>query len=118
MRTGSWAGCQSAGEPLAPPVDVAFAFDVAFPTLGWLIPLTLFRKPVERVLLRKARYEVENNLVRLAADWCERVGMVIEGLRRQTEEYANKELETLEQMVAHISSDASHLRDKSRNWNN
>lgn len=46
---------------------MAFASDVAFSTLGWLIPLTLFRRPIERVLLRKARYAVEKNLSRLAA---------------------------------------------------
>ena len=41
-------------EPSAPPVDVAYAFDVAFTTIGWLIPLTLFRRPIERVLLQSA----------------------------------------------------------------
>jgi hypothetical protein len=35
-------------------VDVSYAFDVAFTTVGWFIPLTLFRRPIERVLLRKA----------------------------------------------------------------
>ena len=44
----------------------------------WLIPLALFRRPIERVLLRKARYEVEKNLPRLAVDWRDRVEIAIE----------------------------------------
>ena len=68
-------------EPAAPPVDVAYAFDVAFTTIGWLIPLTLFRRPIEHVLLRKARYEVEKNLSRLAADWRDRVAAGINELK-------------------------------------
>jgi hypothetical protein len=35
--------------------------------------LTLFHEPIERVLLRKARWEVEENLSRLASDWRDRV---------------------------------------------
>jgi hypothetical protein len=99
-------------EPSAPPVDVAFAFDVAFTTLGWLVPLSLFHKSIERVLLRKARYEVEKNLSRLAADWGGRVGVVIEELRRQTEESAGNELEALEQIVAQTSCNTPRLRDQ------
>jgi GTP-binding protein EngB required for normal cell division len=96
-------------EPDAPPVDVAYAFDAAFTTIGWLIPLTLFRRPIERVLLRKARYEVEKNLSRLASDWRGRVGIVIEELCRQTESIAREELETLERMLVQTVSDAPRL---------
>jgi GTP-binding protein EngB required for normal cell division len=99
-------------EPSAPPVDVAFAFDVAFATLGWVIPLSLFGKPIERVLLRKGRYEVEKNLSRLAADWRERVAVVIEELRCQTEEAAWNELEALEQMLSQTSSNAPSLQEQ------
>lgn len=99
-------------EPAAPPVDVAFAFDAAFTTLGWLIPLTVFHKPIERALLRKARYEVEKNLSRLAAGWRDRVGIVIQELRRQTEEAAWHELETLARMAAQTTSDAPRLREQ------
>ncbi len=99
-------------EPSAPPVEVAFAFDIAHAAVAWLIPLTLFHKPIERALSRKARYEVEKNLSRLAADWWQRVGAVIEGLRRQTEEVAWSELEALEQIVAQTASEAPRLRDQ------
>ena len=79
-------------EPEAPPVDVAYAFDAAFTTVGWLIPLALFRKPIERVLLRKARYEVEKNLSRLAAEWRERVAAGIKELTGEAEKQALDEL--------------------------
>jgi GTP-binding protein EngB required for normal cell division len=87
-------------EPAAPPVNVSYAFDAAFATVAWLIPLTLFRRPIERVLLRKARWEVEKNLSRLAADWQTRVSAGVQELRGQAEQYALNELTTLEQMLA------------------
>jgi hypothetical protein len=99
-------------EPSAPPVSVAFAFDAAFATAGWLIPLTLFRSPIECVLLRKARYEVEKNLSRLAVAWRDRVGVAIEELRRQAEEAAGNELAALEQMVAQNASSIPPLREQ------
>jgi GTP-binding protein EngB required for normal cell division len=99
-------------EPSTPPVDVAFAFDVAFTSLSWFIPLTVFHHPIQRVLLRKARYEVEKNLSRLAADWRKRVALVIEELRRQTDEAAWNELETLARMVAQTAPNAPRLREQ------
>lgn len=98
------------GEPSAPPVDVAFAFDVAFTTVGWLIPLTLFRWPIERVLLRKARWEVEKNLSRVAADWRDRVATGIKELTRQAEQQALEELAALERMLEQTESRAPELR--------
>jgi hypothetical protein len=93
-------------------VRVAFAFDAAFATVGWLIPVTAFRDPIERVLLRKARYEVEKNLSRLAADWRDRVTVVIEELRRQTEQAAQSELDSLENLLNQTASTVPRLRDQ------
>ena len=98
-------------EPSAPPVDVAYAFDAAFATMGWLIPLTLFRRPIEHVLLRKTRWEVEKNLSRLAADWCDRVAAGINELTRQAEQQALNELAALEQTLAQTKSDEPRLRE-------
>jgi GTP-binding protein EngB required for normal cell division len=97
-------------EPEAPPVDVAFAFDAAFTNLGWLIPLTLFRRPIERNLLRKARWEVEKNLSRLASDWRDRVARGIAELTRQAEKNALDELTTLEQTLNQSSSKMPELK--------
>ncbi len=96
-------------EPSAPPVHVSHGFDAAFITIGWLIPLTLSRKPIERVLLRKARWEVEKNLSRLAADWQTRVSAGVQELRRQAGQYALNELATLEQMLAQGQSNQPQL---------
>ena len=77
-------------EPSAPPVAVGVAFDVPLDLLGYLIPMALARPWVERRLSRRAGYEVEKNLSRLAADWRHRVSVAIEELRTQTEQYAGK----------------------------
>jgi hypothetical protein len=97
-------------QPETPPVHVAYAFDAAFTTVAWLIPLTLFRRPIERVLLRKTGWEVEKNLSRLAADWRDRVGQVILELRQQTEVAAQRELESLDSILAQTVSDAPRVR--------
>jgi hypothetical protein len=97
-------------EPSAPPIDVSYAFDVAFSTVGHLIPLTLFRRPIERILLRKARYEVEKNLSRLAAAWRDRVAAGIDQLTRQAEKQALDELAALEQLAAGSAAKAPELK--------
>jgi GTP-binding protein EngB required for normal cell division len=97
-------------EPTAPPVDVAYAFDPAFTTIGWLIPLTVFRRLIERNLLRKARWEVEKNLSRVASDWRDRVTAAIKELTRQAEQQALDELAALEQTLAQTASKAPELK--------
>lgn len=97
-------------EPIAPPVDVAFAFDPAFTTLGWIIPLTIFRRPIERNLLRKAHWEVEKNLSRVASDWRDRVAAGIKELTCQAEQQALDELAALEQTLAQTASKAPELK--------
>jgi hypothetical protein len=97
-------------EPSAPPLDVSYAFDVAFSMVGHLVPLTWFRRPIERNLLRKARYEVEKNLSRLAADWRDRVAAGINQLTHQAEKRALDELSALEELAAHSLSKAPELK--------
>ncbi len=97
-------------EPSAPPIDVAYAFDVAFSTAGNLIPLILVRVPIHRALLRKARWEVEKNLSRLASDWRDRVAAGISELTHQAEKQALDEVTSLEQLAAHSASKAPELR--------
>jgi len=52
-------------QPSAPAAGVAYAFDVASTTIGWLVPPGVFRRPFGLVLVRKAWWK---NLSRLAAD--------------------------------------------------
>ena len=96
-------------EPDAPPVDIGYV-DAAFTLVSAIIPMKLFRHPVERALLRKSRWEVQKNLSRLAADWRDRVAAGIHELTRQAEQQALDELATLEQMQAQTQSNAPRLR--------
>lgn len=99
-------------QPDAPPVDVAYAFDAAFTSVAWLIPRTLVRRPLERALARKARYEVEKNLSRLAADWRDRIQQVMEEQCRQAEAAARAELDALQGLLAQTASDAPRLQQR------
>jgi hypothetical protein len=90
-------------------VDVDFV-DAAFSLVSFAIPLELFRRPVERALLRKSCWEVEKNLSRLASGWRDRVAAVIRELTRQAEQAALDELAALEQMLAQTQSNAPRLR--------
>ena len=101
-------------KPSAPPVAVGVAFDVPLDLLGYLIPMALARPLVERRLSRRARYEVEKNLSRLAAEWRNRTGMAIEELRTQAERCARDELATLEQMLAQTNTNELQLREAIR----
>jgi GTP-binding protein EngB required for normal cell division/putative methionine-R-sulfoxide reductase with GAF domain len=98
-----------APEPSAPPVDVGFV-DAAFSLVSFAIPMTWFRRPIERALLRKSRWEVEKNLSRLASDWRDRVAAGIRDLTRQAEQEALDELATFEQMLMQTQSNAPRLR--------
>jgi hypothetical protein len=51
-------------QPSAPAVGVAYAFDVALSTIGWLVPLGVFRRPFGLVLVRKAWWEGEEKTCR------------------------------------------------------
>jgi hypothetical protein len=55
-------------QPSAPAAGVAYAFNVALCTIGWLVPLGVFRRPFGLVLVRKAWWKWRKNLSRLAAD--------------------------------------------------
>jgi hypothetical protein len=99
-----------APEPSSPPVDVGYAFDTAFGLAAHVIPLRLFRRPIERALARKTRWEVEKNLSRLAAAWQDRVAAGICELVRQAERQAAGELGTLEQMLAQKQPNEPLLR--------
>jgi hypothetical protein len=98
-----------APEPSTPPVDVDYV-DAAFSLVSFAIPMTLFRRWIERVLLRKSRWETEKNLSRLASNWRDRVAPGINILTRQAEQQALDELAALEQTLAQTQSNATRLR--------
>ena len=97
-------------EPATPPVDVGYAFDVAFTLVGHLIPLTVFRLPLEHVLAHKTRWEVEKNLSRLAAAWRERIATGINELVDQAQHHVANELIAVEKMLGQAPSTQARLR--------
>jgi GTP-binding protein EngB required for normal cell division len=96
-------------EPAVPPVDVAFAFGTTIGMTAGLLPLALFRPLVERSLLRKARYELEKNISRLASTWRERVAAEINVLVLAAEQQACDELSGLEHALKQSDSDEPRL---------
>jgi hypothetical protein len=75
-----------------------------------VIPSRLLGKQVERVLMQKARYEVEKNLSRLAVEWRERVATAIKELTRQAERRTLDELDPLDELTARRSSKEDELK--------
>ena len=96
-------------EPSAPPVNVTYV-DAALKIAGNLIPLTLFRRPVQQNVATQTRWEVEKNLSRLAAEWRDRVATCINELTHQAEEQALDELGSLEQLAAQLSPKGTVLQ--------
>jgi len=92
-------------------VDVSTEFMIPMELAGHLIPMTLFRKAIEKNLLRRARYEVEKNLSRLAADWRARIRPAMEELNRQALEYAQSELEAIQRMASQQKSALPQLQE-------
>jgi GTP-binding protein EngB required for normal cell division len=97
-------------EPTAPPIDVGYAFDLPMDTLGYVVPMAVFRRPIERYLLRVARYEVRKNVSRLAAAWRDRVAADIDALVLEAEHHAADEIDTLKQALSQAKSSAPELR--------
>ncbi|HTS67808.1 MAG TPA: hypothetical protein VMO17_02395, partial [Terriglobia bacterium] len=55
-------------QPSAPAAGVAYAFDVASSTIGWLVPLGVFAGPLGSCWCERLGGKWGTNLSRLAAD--------------------------------------------------
>jgi GTP-binding protein EngB required for normal cell division len=86
-------------EPSHPNVRLSPTFDTYFELLWFLIPMPVFRPLVHRHFLRRIPWEVEKNLSRVAAQWADAVGGVIDGLARDASEFLERELSTIEGLV-------------------
>ena len=96
-------------QPAAPPIDIGHV-DAAFSLISPLIPMSVFRRAIERSLLRKSRWETEKNLSRLASNWRDRVAKGIHELTRQAEQQALHELAALEHTLQQTASKAPELK--------
>jgi hypothetical protein len=86
-------------EPSHPDVRLSPTFDTHFELLWFLIPMPLFRPLVRRHFLRRIPWEAEKNLSRVAAQWADAVGGVIDGLARDAAGFLDRELSTIEGLV-------------------
>jgi len=86
-------------EPSHPDVRLSPTFDTHFELLWFLIPMPVFRPLVHRHFLRRIPWEVEKNLSRVAAQWADAVGGVIDMLSREAAEFLDRELSTIEGLV-------------------
>jgi GTP-binding protein EngB required for normal cell division len=86
-------------EPSHPDVRLSPTFDTHFELLWFLIPMTVFRPLVRRHFLRRIPWEAEKNLSRVAAQWADAMGEVIDGLARESAAFLEKELAAIEGLV-------------------
>jgi GTP-binding protein EngB required for normal cell division len=83
-------------EPARPDVRLSPVFDTHFELLWFLIPMPVFRPLVQRHFLRRIPWEAEKNLSRVAAQWADAAGEVIDGLAREAGTFIERELSTIE----------------------
>ena len=86
-------------EPSHPDVRLSPTFDTHFELLWFLIPMVLFRPLVRRHFLRRIPWEAEKNLSRVAGQWADAVGAVIDLLSREAAAFIERELGTIEGLV-------------------
>ena len=83
-------------EPSHPDVRLSPTFDTHFELLWFLVPMVVFRPLVHRHFLRRIPWEAEKNLSRVAAQWADAVGAVIDLLSRDAADFLERELSTIE----------------------
>lgn len=100
-----------ATRPEAPDISVGRAFDSHLDLLWFLIPMKLFRKPIERHFLKQLPYEVEKNLSRLASQWTERVNACISEVGQQAERFVAEEVRTMENLLVQTNDPTDSIRE-------
>ncbi|MBN1460426.1 MAG: dynamin family protein [Armatimonadetes bacterium] len=81
--------------PCFPDIRVDKTFDIPLDMLWFLVPMPLFRRPIYRRLRSQLPWEVEKNLTRLAGQWNEATKQSIGSMRRQAEEFMDREAATV-----------------------
>jgi GTP-binding protein EngB required for normal cell division len=97
-------------EPSHPDVRLSPTFDTHIELLWFLVPMVVFRPLVHRHFLRRIPWEAEKNLSRVAAQWADAVGGVIDGLARASSEFLDRELSTIEGLVGSPDSRKEEIR--------
>jgi len=86
--------------PTKPDIRISKVFDMNVDLLWFLIPMSIFRPLIYRHFMKMLPWEVEKNLYRLSAQWAEAINNSIENLARQSQDFIEKELATLDRLLA------------------
>jgi len=81
--------------PCFPDIRVEKTFDIPLDMVWFLVPMPLFRRLIYRRLRSQLPWEVEKNLTRLAGQWNAAAKQSIESMRRQAEEFMDREASTV-----------------------
>lgn len=95
----------------AVPVVVGRTFMMSWEMLSWLVPMGLFGGMFRRHIIGRVPWEVEKNLTRLVGDWADAVNAAVTKLRRQAEDWVDKELSMLERLLVQQPLEASAIRE-------
>lgn len=92
-----------------PDIFVRPAFDIHIDMLGPLFPMWLLKGWLRRYFYNQIANEVEKNLSRLVSDLTENVNSGIDNLRKQTADYIQTEISTVEKLLSESSADEEKI---------
>ncbi len=98
---------QTLDTPRQPDIHIGRVFDTHLDLLWFLIPMRLFRSLFDRHCLKLVPWEVEKNLARLAGQWSDAVGVLIDSLASQAIRCVEEELATVERLAGDSTTDSA-----------
>lgn len=95
--------------PKSPDISIGGAFDFKLDLIWFLVPMKVFRGPVERHFLRLLPYEVEKNLSRLASQWTDRINAAVMEMGKQAERHAQLQIASIEEILRRSRSNTHEV---------
>jgi len=86
-------------------------FDFSLDLFWYLMPTLIFRPLLKRHLKNNISIEVEKNIYRLAAQWENKIILIIKGMKKQSEEYIKNEITTVLNVVLRENNNSASIRD-------
>jgi GTP-binding protein EngB required for normal cell division len=93
------------------PVTVSHAFMLSWEAVSFLVPMGLFAGMFRSHLLGRVPFEVEKNVSRLIADWCQVTSQALESLRGQASAWVDEEIAALERLLSSKAPEAGSFRE-------
>jgi len=97
-------------EPSQPDIRISRTFDFHLNLFWFLIPMFIFRPLFERHYLNQVPNIVVVNLSRLAAQWEDRINKAIDEMKKQSLEYVQDELSTIESLLSKAHGQTDEIR--------